>query len=87
MLVAIASCECGTVWGVSGQPPLIGQIGSMAHCLSVRDQTSRGGRKPFSHTSNSRLQCGSPGPPDGLQPNKVYDTAVTGYTDRDTFVT
>jgi len=39
--------------------------------------------KPFSHTSNSTLQCGSPGPPDVLQSNKVYDdTAVTRYTDR-----
>jgi len=32
---------------------------------------------------NSTLQCGSPGPPDdGLQSNKVYDTAATGYTDQ-----
>jgi len=37
---------------------------------------------PPSHTSNSTLQCGSPGPPDGLKSNKVYDTAVTRYSDR-----
>ena len=26
---ATASCECGTVWEVSGQPPVIGQHGSI----------------------------------------------------------